>query len=118
MPLLKKTVLNVSFPPWMAVVLVSSVFALQTRSSKMNKDVHFKTATDGGGSTQKQVCLANLRLKNEQGGSFLSEDGSDSMQKRVRLRTRSPKIDKEVNFWARMAVVKRLNLGRALPTVL
>ena len=73
-------------------------------------------------------------------------DGGGSTQKRVRLRTRSPKIDKEVNFWARMAVVPRssefacklvaqectrrfilergrrwfncLNLGRALPTVL
>ena len=40
-------------------------------------DVHFKTAKDGSGSTQK----------------------------RVRLRTRSPKMNKDVYFWARMSVV-------------
>ena len=34
-----------------------------------------------------------------------AKDGGGSTQKRVRVRTRSPKIDKEVNFWARMAVV-------------
>ena len=44
MPLLKKTVLNVSFPPWMAVVLVSSVFALQTRSSKYTRMYIFERA--------------------------------------------------------------------------
>ena len=50
---------------------------------------------------------ANLQPKNVRGCTFLGEDGGSSTQKRVRLRTRSPKIDKEVNFWARMAVVPR-----------
>ena len=38
-PLLK--ILNVSFPPRTTVVLVSSVFAEQTRRYKMYRDVHF-----------------------------------------------------------------------------
>ena len=58
----------------MPLVLRSNKFALQTCSSRMCKDVHFKTAKDGSGSTQK----------------------------RVRLRTRSPKMNKDVHFWARV----------------
>ena len=34
-------ILNVPIPPRTAVVLVSSVFALQTRRYKMYRDVHF-----------------------------------------------------------------------------
>ena len=40
-PLLK--MLNVSIPPWTAVVLCSSEFALQTRSPKIYMDVYFGT---------------------------------------------------------------------------
>ena len=45
-PICKRlTAKSFSEPPWTAVVLVSSVFALQTRSPKMNKDVHFWART-------------------------------------------------------------------------
>ena len=58
---------------------------------------------DAAGSTQKQVCPANLQLKNVQGRTFQNcQDGSGSTQKRVRLRTRSPKMNKDVHFWARV----------------
>ena len=40
------------------------------------------TATDGGGSTQNRVRLANSQPKNEHGCTFVGEDVRGSKQKR------------------------------------
>ena len=76
--------------------------------------VYFKRLT-ANGISERAGCPwfyaatslpANLQPKNVHGCIFLGEDGGGSTQKRVRLRTRSPKIDKEVNFWARISGVQ------------
>ena len=90
----------------------------------------FNSATDGSGSKQNRVRTANSQLKNEHGRSFFSvpavnlcsrlvsilsickkangkrlfrtdKDVGGSIQKRVCLQTRSPRMYTDVHSWAR-----------------
>ena len=56
-----------------------------------------RSGTDAAGSMKKQVCDANLQPKNVQGCTFLGEDVRGSTQKRVRLRTRSSRMNTNVH---------------------
>ena len=53
--------------------LYKDVQLLNRLFSKANGKWYFRTAKDGGGSTQQRVCPANSKLKNVQGCTFFSD---------------------------------------------
>ena len=113
-PLLK--ILNVSEPPRMAGVLVSSVFALQTRRYKMYKDVHFvpclrlicarasylhRLFSNGLRKIYFQKHLfIRAASENPQRSRTATDDGGSTQQRCFCLSKNSrPEVYTDVHFW-------------------
>ena len=101
--LLLQTVLDVSEPPWTAVVLRSSVFAQQTRRQKMYRTYIFYRAC-GCFLCAPSICIVYFKrltekyalryaaAENSPRRIRTAMEGGGFKQKRVRLRTRSPRM--------------------------